>query len=31
MTAGGWVLMLGCWSVIVTINVFCIRRMLGKR
>jgi hypothetical protein len=31
MTAGGLVMMLGTWSVVIAINVFCIVRLLRKR
>lgn len=30
MTPGGWILMLGTWSVVVAVNVFCITRLLKR-
>lgn len=28
MTTGGWILMLTTFSVVIAVNVFCLRRLL---
>ncbi len=30
MTTGGWIFMLGTWSVVLAVNVFCIRRLIKR-
>ncbi len=30
MTAGGWILMLGTWTVVIAVNIFCIRRLMKR-
>ena len=31
MTLGGWIMMIGTWSAVLTVNVLCIRALLRKR
>ncbi len=30
MTTGGWIMMLGTWSVVIGVTLFCILRLLRK-